>query len=64
MPRARLNDESAESDAQFAFLMVVCVDQSLLIVNTINTTHNATQNTLQLSNSEHFPDISWKKNLF
>ena len=36
MPRARLNDESAESDVQFAFPMVVRVDQSLLIVNTIS----------------------------
>ena len=36
------DDEFAQSNAQFALLIVVLVDQSNLIVNTIkHTTHNA-----------------------
>ena len=60
-PKMCLNDEYVQFDAHFAFLTVIFDDQSLLIVNTIrDTTHNAIWNTLQLSNSKHFPTISWK----
>jgi hypothetical protein len=61
MPNMCLDNEYVQFDAQFAFLTVIFADQSLHIVNTIrHATHNALWNTLQLSNSKHFPTISWK----
>ena len=61
MPKTCLDDKSMQFDVQCAIMLVVFADHSLLSVNTIkHATHNAIWNTLQLSNSEHFPTISWK----
>ena len=46
---------------QLALKTVVFVDRNLFIVTTMkHATHNIIWNTLQLSNSKHFPYISWK----
>jgi hypothetical protein len=55
-----LDDEFVQYDMQLAFFTVIFANQSLLTVNIIrHATYNAIWNTLMLSNSEHFPIISW-----
>ena len=59
MSKAGLDDESAQSNTQFALMTVAHAYQSLLTVNTVKrATHNDIRNTLQLANSKHFSVIS------
>ena len=64
MPMAHLDDESAQSDAQFTLLTVVLVDHSLLTVNTIKHATRRHMKHSQFSNFGHFPIISWKRPAF